>query len=176
MTLSLAVAMQDIRDRLTNNFSQQCIEGGVPSAEELLRDGGEVAPHIVYNFSDLLPTAERGLPGARFDGYLQPVNIYSIASDVRTAQQLGLKVLDQFLGYQPPYAGQMRKRPGAGAFVLRSNNGAEEAFIVARSFVFTVEIVTTDVPGSSREAIDNGDGTTTVAGFVVDNGDGTSTI
>lgn len=139
--LSLAAAMQDIRDRLASEFAQTAIEGAVPTATELERYDGAVRPYIVYNFADLAPTAQRAVAGARFDTYRQPVNFYAIGPDLTSARELGLKVLDQFLGFQPSYSGELGKRPGGGAFAIRSTNGAEEAFIVAVSFVFSVEII-----------------------------------
>lgn len=141
MTLSLAIAQEDIRQVFATQFAQPAHEGGVPIAEELPRIDGLVVPHLIYNFADLAPTVDRAVIGPRADGYMQPINIYSVAPDISTARLLNNKVLDQFLGFLPSYSGPMRKRPGGGAFAVRSTNGAEEAFIVAASFVFSVEII-----------------------------------
>lgn len=139
MTSTLELAQQDIRDRLADQFVQHCVEGGVPSAEQLERVNGTMVPYLVYNFADFAPTASRSLIGPRGDGYSQPINFYSIGPNLASARALSLKVLDVFLGFQPVNSGAMGKRPGGGAFALRSTNGAEEAFIVMNSFVFTVE-------------------------------------
>lgn len=171
MTTSLAIAQEDIRQYLAAQFAQPNYEGGVPSAQELPRVDGLVVPHIIYNFGDLAPTAERSLVGPRSDGYLQPLNIYSAAADIATARKLNNKVLDRFLGFQPTYSGPMRKRPGGGAFAIRTDNGAEEAFLVAASFVFSVEFISDVVPGQPI----SGNGEPPVLGFV-DNGDGTGAL
>lgn len=169
--LSLAVAMQDIRDRLAAGFTQVAIEGAVPSATELQRYNGAVVPYIVYNFADLAPTSERGLAGVRFDTYRLPVNFYAIGPDLTSARDLNLKIVDTFLGFEPSYSGALNKRPGGGAFAIRSTTGAAEAFIVMASFVFSIDIINTlDGVVSASGMMDLN------AADLVDNHDGTATI
>lgn len=139
--LSFELAQQDIRDRFASNFAQTAIEGGVPMYEELERVDGAIAPYLVYNFADPFPTSSKSIAGPAFDTYMQPVNIYAIAPDMISARKLAMKVLEQFVGFAPTYSGMMTKRAGGGAFAARSTNGAEEAFIVAHSFTYTVQFL-----------------------------------
>lgn len=141
MTISFEIAQQDIRDRLKHNFAQHSVEGGVPMAEELERIDGAIVPYIIYNFADPFPTSTRSVAGPAHDTYMQPVNFYSIAPDMKSARSLAMKVLEQFIGFQPTYAGMMVKRAGGGSFSARSQNGAEEAFIVAHSFTYNIQFL-----------------------------------
>jgi hypothetical protein len=138
---SVEFSRQEIRDRLTSEFVQAAIEGGVPSAYELERVDGAVKPYIVYQFQDFQVTNERGIGGVRFDTYMQPVNFYAIGPDVASSQAVAMKLNEKFLGYQPMYSSMMRKRVGAGTYVSRQSNGAEEAFITLVTFAYNVQFL-----------------------------------
>lgn len=138
---SVELSRQELRDRLASEFAQEAVESGVPSAHELERVDGAVKPYIVYQFGDFQVTNERGIGGVRFDTYMQPVNFYAIGPDPQSSQALAMKINEKFLGYQPMYSSMMRKRVGAGTYVSRQNNGAEEAFITLVTFAYNVQFL-----------------------------------
>lgn len=141
MPISLGVSRQAIRDRLASNFSQTVIEGSAPSYQELHRENGIFAPYLVFNFADLGSGLTSSLIGPRGDVYQQAFNVYGVGPSVQSSTDLYLKILDQFIGFQPPYSGQIGKRPGGGTFVVSNDNGTAQAFITVASFQFTTELL-----------------------------------
>lgn len=137
ITNSVGQARQDIRDALAANFSQEAIEGSVPDATSLRRVNGAVYPYIIYRFPDIMPTSDTGVAGPWADGYLQPVFFLAVGPDITSAQDLYMKLLNTFLGFQPSYSGMMVKRAGGGTYELGVENGAAEAYISALTFSFT---------------------------------------
>lgn len=141
MAISLSVSRQDIRDRLAANFTQVSIEGSAPSFQELHRDNGVFSPYIVFNFADLGSGTTTSLIGPRGDVYYQAFNVYGIGPTVKSSTDLYLKILDQFVGFQPSYGGQISKRPGGGTFVVSNDNGSAQAYISVASFQFSTELL-----------------------------------
>lgn len=137
ITNSVGQARQDIRDALAANFAQEAIEGSVPDATSLRRINGAVYPYIIYRFPDVMPTAQTGIAGPWADTYLQPVFFLSVGPDITSTQDLYMKLLNTFLGFQPSYSGMMTKRAGGGTWELGVENGATEAWVSAVNFSFS---------------------------------------
>lgn len=137
---TLGQARQDVRDHLAANFTQECIEGTVPDAKNLRRLNGAVYPYIIYRFPDLMNTTDTAVIGPWGDTYIQPIFFMPVAPDIDTAQALYMKLLNNFLAFQPSYSGQMEKRAGGGTFEIGTENGATEAYISPINFSFTVNI------------------------------------
>lgn len=139
-TNSLSQTHQDIRDHLAANFSQEFYEGDVPDAAHLLRQNGAVYPYIVYRFPDIIPTADTSFIGPWGDGYLQPVFFLAVGPTMTAAHDLYMKILNEFLGFQPSNSGQMTKRAGGGTYEVAVENGATEAWVKAINFTFTTSL------------------------------------
>lgn len=153
MTLSIALMRDDIVAKAETDFAQPIHRGGVPTLETLIMTNGRVQPYIVINFSDLIRQGSKNFAGTRGDDHLQPVNFFCVAphpvsaSDAPIAEQLQIKVIDKFLGYNVLHGGEMVKRPGGGMFVMSDAASKPVADIAFVSFNATVQVL--EVPDES---------------------------
>lgn len=142
MTLSIDFTAEDILARVRSQFSvQQVYEGGVPTAETLIRNGDELDPYIVVDFGDLSRGRGSSFAGPRGDDYMLPVRLIAVAHNTTIARQLRTKGTDSLLGYTPIYAGPMHKRPGGGTFVVTDDNGSAVAYLAPSMFHTTVTLL-----------------------------------
>lgn len=154
MTLSIALMRDDIVAKAETDFAQPIYRGGVPTLETLvLGPSGRISPYIVINFSDIIRQGSKNFAGTRGDDHLQPINFFCVAphpvsaSDAPIAEQLQIKVIDKFLGYNVLYGGEMVKRPGGATFVMADSSGRPVADVSFVSFNVTVQVL--DVPDVS---------------------------
>lgn len=153
MTLSIALMRDDIVAKAEADFAQPIYRGGVPTLETLIMTNGRVNPYIVINFSDIIRQGSKTFAGTRGDDHIQPINFFCVAphpvsaSDAPIAEQLQVKVIDKFLGYNVLYGGEMVKRPGGGMYVMADATSKPVADIAFVSFNATVQVL--DIPETS---------------------------
>lgn len=153
MTLSISLVRDDIIAKAETDFAEPIYRGGVPTLETLIMTNGRVRPYIVVNFSDIIRQGSKNFAGTRGDDHIQPVNFFCVAPhpvgalDAPLAEQLQIKVIDKFLGYNVPYGGEMVKRPGGGMYTFADASNRPIADIAFVSFNATVQVL--EIPDES---------------------------
>jgi len=142
--ISIEAIRDDILAYLNTSVSIEVYRGGVPELATLQYENGLLKPYAVLNFGDILKTSNGTFTGSRSDGYMQTINIYSVAKEVEIAEGWQIRILDALLGYKPEYAGEIYKRPGTGTYVVVSDTGGVEAFIAQTAFGCNIQLL--DLP------------------------------
>lgn len=137
---NIAETQTEILEFLDTAFAQPIVEQGVPDIETVLRNpSGQIDPYIAIQFGDLQQGRTYSFVGPRGDDYVMPLYFQCIAPTPEIARGLYNKLMDEFLGEDFPWSGNVRKRAGGGMFTMTNSNSATEAYAAPASFGLLVQ-------------------------------------